>query len=258
MSLFWKELFRRPGTQLKMSTVYHPQTDGQTEVANRCLEAYLRCLTGTKPKQWPNHLAWAEFWFNTNFNISTKMSPFKALYGQEPPLLVKGADIPSRLEEVNQLSKDRDELLQELRNNLLKAQDQMKRYANNHRRELIFQEGDWVFLKLQPYRMKSLARKPNEKLSPRFYGPYKVIQRIGEVAYKLELPEDSKIHPVFHISLLKKVVKPTSSPQPLPTTLNKNWELQVQPEKIMQSRISENGRKEVLIKWQDLPHHEAS
>jgi len=81
---------------------------------------------------------------------------------------------------------DRDELLQELRNNLLKAQDQMKRYVNNQRRELLLHEGDWVFLKLQPYRMKSLARKTNEKLGPRFYGPYKVIQ-FGEVAYKLEL-----------------------------------------------------------------------
>ena len=137
MSLFWKKLFRKAGTQLKMSTAYHPQTDGQIEVTNRCLEAYFWCLTGTKPKQWPNHLAWAEFWFNTNFNISAKMSPFKALYGQEPPLLVKGADIPSKLEEVNQLSKDRDELLQELRNNLLKAQDQMRRSANKHRTELI-------------------------------------------------------------------------------------------------------------------------
>ena len=121
------------------------------------------------------------------------MSPFKALYGQESPLLVKGADIPSKLEKVNQLSKDKDELLQELRNNLLKAQDQMKRSANKHRRELVLQEGDWVFLKLQPYIMKSLARKPNEKLSPQFYGPYKVIQRIGELQVQSEKVMQSRI-----------------------------------------------------------------
>ena len=260
MSLFWKEMFRKVGTQLKMSTSYHPQTDGQTEVDNRCLEVYLRCLVGTKPKQWPKLLAWAEFRFNTNFNISAKMSPFKALYGQEPPLLIKGAEVPSKMEEVNRLSQDRDELLKELRENLLKAQDQMKKYADSHRRELTLQEGDWVFLKLQPYRMKSLAKKANEKLRPRFYEPYKVVQRIGEVAYKLELPDGSRIHPVFHVSLLKKAVKPTCIPQPLPAALDENYELQVQPEKVMQSRTTERGAREVLIKWQELelPHHENS
>ena len=91
--------------------------------------------------------------------------------------------------------------------------------------------------------MKSPARKPKEKLSPQFYGPYKVIQRIGEVTYKLELPEGSKIHPMFHISLLKKAVKPTCSRQPLATTLNENWEVPVQPKKVMQDIISEDGRR---------------
>jgi len=64
MSTFWSKLFKQAGTSLKMSSAYHPQTDGQTEVVNKCVETYLRCLTGTKPKQWPSWLSWAEFWYN--------------------------------------------------------------------------------------------------------------------------------------------------------------------------------------------------
>jgi len=104
LSNFWKVLFKATGTQLKFSSTYHPQTDGQTEVVNRCLEVYLRCLTGTKSKKWVFCLPWAEFWFNTNYNASSKMSPFKALYGHDPPHTLKGSTIPSRLEKVNKLT----------------------------------------------------------------------------------------------------------------------------------------------------------
>lgn len=136
------------------------------------------------------------------------MTPFRALYGQDPPLLLKGTTVPSWVDEVNKLTQQRDELLEDLRSNLLKAQDQMWDHANKRRRQVEYSEGDWVYLKLQPYRMKTLAKKPNEKLRPRFYGPYQILKKIGVVAYKLDLPADCRVHPVFHVSLLKKAIGP--------------------------------------------------
>ncbi|WVY91168.1 hypothetical protein V8G54_036682 [Vigna mungo] len=214
LSNFWKELFKQAGTQLRFSTAYNPQSDGQTEVVNRCLETYLRCMTGTHPRKWSQWLSWAEFWFNTNYSSSTKMFPFKALYGRDPPLLLKGSTIPSK--------------------------EQNKKQANKHRTEVEFQVGDWVYLKLQPYRLKSLAKRPNEKLRPIFYGPYVVQERIGPIAYKLDLPAHSRIHP------------------PLPPTLTEELMLEVSPEELLDVRTSPTGDLKVLIKWQHLPSIENS
>jgi len=90
MSSLWSELSKQVVTTLKMSSAYHPQSDGQTEVVNKCLETYLRCLTGSKPKQSLTWLSWAEFQHNTNYHGSIRMTPFKALYSRAPPLLLRG------------------------------------------------------------------------------------------------------------------------------------------------------------------------
>lgn len=258
LSSFWKELFRVSGTQLKFSSAYHPQTDGQTEVVNRCLEVYLRCLTGSRPRKWVTCLPWAEFWFNSNYNRSAKMSPFQALYGREPPVLLQGTTIPSKIAAVNDLQVGRDELLSDLRANLLKSQDMMRTYANKKRRDVDYQIGDEVFLKLQPYRRRSLAKKMNEKLSPRYYGPYPIVAKIGAVAYRLELPAHSRVHPVFHVSLLKKAVGTNFQPQPLPAALNEDHELLVEPESVLAVRETTMGQIEVLIQWHSLPACENS
>lgn len=80
----------------------------------------------------------------------------------------------------------------------------MKKQANAHRREVTFEVGEYVFLRLQPYRQQSLARLRYAKLSPSFFGPYKILRSVGPMAYELELPSDSKIHPIFHVSLLRQ------------------------------------------------------
>lgn len=100
-----------------------------------------------------------------------------------PPGILKGTTIPSKVEAVNMLIEERDALLLELRGNLLKAQDQMRAQANKHRRYVDYQVGNWVFLKLQPYKLQNLAQRKNQKLSPRFYGPFKVLERVVQVAY---------------------------------------------------------------------------
>ena len=152
------------------------------------MNTYLRCFAGLRPKTWPQWLNWAEYWYNTNYHASTKTTPFHALYGREPPSLLKGNSTPSSVEEVNQLVQERDMMLAEIREQLLKAQNRMQSQADKHRRELELEVGEKVFLKIQPYKLKSLAKRQNQKLSPRYYGPFEVLEKVGSVGYKLLLP----------------------------------------------------------------------
>ena len=101
-----------------------------------------------------------------------------------------------------------DEVLADLKDNLAIALQRMKLFADCHRSEVFYELGDWVFLKLQSYKMKSLARKLNEKLSPRYYRFFQIIEKLGQVAYKLDLPPTCKLHPIFHVSRLKKALPP--------------------------------------------------
>jgi len=141
---------------------------------------------------------------------------------------------------------------------LLKAQDRMRAQANKHRREVEFEVGEMVYLKIAPYKLKKLAKRFNQKLSPRYYGLYEVLQRIGVVAYKLKLPEDTRVHPVFHASLLKKAITPNIEPQPLPPCMNEDWHLEPGPDKVLDQRLNAQGEVEVLVKWEGLPEFENS
>jgi hypothetical protein len=130
----------------------------------------------------------------------------------------------------------------------------MKQQADQHRSERVFQEGDQVFLRLQPYKKTSLKDQGHHKLAPKFYGPYQIIKRIGSVAYKLALPTTSKIHPVFHVSCLKKVVGQNCRVQTILPELDEEGSMWLQPEAVLNNQEHQLcGRtiKEVLIKWKD-------
>jgi hypothetical protein len=204
LSNFWRELFGLAGVALRMSSAYHPQTDGQTERANQCMETFLRCFVHAVPTRWSSWLSLAEFWYNTTEHSALVRSPFQVLYGHSPRHF--GIDSASVLVNPNVSSwlQEREVMQSLVKQHLHRAQDRMKRQADKGRSERQFKVGDMVFLKLQPYVQSSLAPRSNQKLAFKFFGPYKVVQRIGSVAYKLDLPVGSTVHPVFQVSQLRQ------------------------------------------------------
>lgn len=142
--------------------------------------------------------------------------------------------------------------LDELKFQLMCAHQLMKNNEDKHRRDVHFVEGDDVFLKLQPYRQKSLACNYNEKLTPRFYGPYKIKKNIGKATYELLLPSYSRIHPVFHVSQLM-LAKGTYIPNSLHVHIVETLELKARPDTVMNTRYRIDGALELLIQWAGLP-----
>ena len=137
----------------------------------------------------------------------------------------------------------------------------MKQQVDQHRLERQFQEGDQVFLRLQTYKKTSLKGKGCQKLSPKLYGPYQVLQRIGEVAYKLAFPPTAKIHPVFHVSCLKKVIGNNYRIQTSLSELDEEGSIWLEPEQVLDTRVKQlRGRmiKEVLVKWKDTSPEDAT
>jgi len=191
VSNFWKQLFTKYKIQLNLSTAYHPQTDGQSERVNQCLEMYLRCAVHDSPLTWKSWLSLAELWYNTSVHSSLGCTPFKALYGYDANLGAIPTITPDTNPDVNEVIQNRKFHLQSLKEHLARAQNKMKQTADTKRTDFQFTVGDQVLLKLQPYTQSSVANRPFPKLAYKYYGPYTILQRIGQVAYKLQLPENS-------------------------------------------------------------------
>jgi ribosomal protein L21E len=236
-STMWQSLFKAMGVQLHLTSAYHPQTDGQTERVNQCLENYLRCMCFNSPKRWHYWLSVAEWWYNTSFHTSLQMTPFQILYGFPPPMVAEVilSDCPD-ITAQEQL-RNRQLALQVIKDNLLKAQARIKQQADKHRTEREFTVGDMVYLKIQPYRHTSLSTHKSLKLHSKFYGPFRVLARIGKAAYKLLLPTGCTLHDVFHVSQLKKHIGPQVVPSTELPLIDAKGTIKVAPDTILDRRM---------------------
>ncbi|KAI3822262.1 hypothetical protein L1987_09850 [Smallanthus sonchifolius] len=190
--------------RLDMSTTYHPQTDGLTEHTIQTLKDMLRAYLIDFGNSWETHLPLVEFSYNNSYHTSIKAAPFEALYGRKCRSPIFWAEVGDSQLTGPELVLETSEKIVQIRNRMAAARDRQKRYANKRRKPLEFQVGDMVLLKVLPW--KGVIRFGKRgKLNPRYVGPFKILKRIGPVAYQLDLHEGlSDVHNVFHVSNLKK------------------------------------------------------
>ena len=258
-SHFWTEFFFQCEVQQAMSTSYHPQTDGQTERVNRVVEDYLRHYVDTHQSNWKNLLPMAEFAFNNATHDSTGFSPFYLNYGFNPriPHIFGSAhtDASHRVPEVTTTIQNIQSAINAAKQALEKSQQRQKRYADTKRQEMHFSVGDSVLLKTTNLKLKQGGTK---KLLPRFIGPFTIIAKINDVAFKLDLPRQLRYHPVFHASLLRHYTENTRCKAP-PLPLIIDGEVEYEVEDIIDHRpiqfpVRTDGRNNKKSKPQPLEY----
>jgi hypothetical protein len=255
-SRFWERLHVALDTQLHFSSAYHPQTDGQTERVNQILEDMLRACALQYGRSWDKSLPYAEFSYNNSYQESLKMAPFELLYGRRCRTLLFWSKMGERKVFRPDILEEAEKQVHMVRENLRVAQSRQKSYADHRRRELSFEVGDFVYLKVSP--MRGLCHfKVRGKLAPRFIGPFKVLKKRGEVAYQLELsPQLSVVHDVFHISQLEKCLRVPEEQIPMEDLdAKEDLSYQEHPVRILETseRVTQNKRiKLCKVQWS---HH---
>ena len=243
-SHFWSELTRLLGIKRDLSTAFHPESDGQTERTNQILEQYLRCYVDYLQDDWVKYLPLAEFAYNSKVQSSLGVSPFEANYGFTPTTL-NVPSLDSYVPSVQETVRDLKFLNEYLETELKHAQDRMAFHANKKRKPAPeFSIGQLVWLN----RRNIETKRPSSKLDHKRIGPYKVKRQINGNAYELELPNDMRIHPVFHVSLLSPAnLDPERvSPKPMPVIIDGNEEFEV--EEVLDSRIHRK-RLQYRVAW---------
>ncbi|GJR93691.1 putative reverse transcriptase domain-containing protein, partial [Tanacetum coccineum] len=203
------------GTQLDMSTAYHPQTDGQSERTIQTLEDMLRACVIDFGKGWDRHLPLVEFYYNNSYHTSIKAAPFKALYGCKCRSPIYWAKVGDAQLTGPEIVHETTEKIIQIKKRIQAARDRQKSYVDRSRNPLEFEAGDKVMLKVSPW--KGVIRFGKRgKLNPRYIGPFKILAKVGTLAYRLELLDQlSRVHSTFHVSNMKKCFSDESLAIPL-------------------------------------------
>ena len=263
---FWRALWKCLGTQLTMSTAFHPQTDGQTERANRTLEEMLRSYVGFQQKDWDEHLVAAELAFNASKHASTGFTPFYLNGGREVTvpldLAIEEARTtrqPDAAARIQQLHRS----LEAAKEHLLKAQRRQAHHADKHRREVLFKVGDEVLLSTAHLKLIGGGDR-TAKFTYKYIGPFKIKRVVNNNAYELELPPQLQIHPVLNVSRLKAYhdgrvafpLRTRADTQPPPALTSSDGD-EYEVESILAKR-GKGARTQYLVRWKGWPVWEAT
>ena len=252
-SAFWKQVVEALGSKCDFSTSFHARTDGLTERTNRTIEEIVRPFVSPTMLNWPDLLPCVEFALNDRVHEVTRMTPFFMTYGYHPlkPVdIAMARDVEGKKtsDEIHAAWKRARELIEE-------ASRKAKTRFDSHVREVPFVEGDQVWLSSKNFNWKFGTKK----FCPKWLGPFKVIGAIGEVAFKLRLPEEWRMHNVFHASLLKPFVPGTRYKAPRPAYIDEDgipvWDLEC----VLKHKDPTNsGSRSYLVAWKNFGPEYAS
>ena len=264
---FWRAFWTQLGTTLTMSTAYHPQSDGQTERANRTLEEMLRSVINFRQDDWDQHLSSAEMAINNAKQASTGFSPFYLNYGQEASMpldrALSGLLPPNNPDASERIRRLKDSLSL-ARSNIEKAQTRQSKYADQHRRDVKLVVGDQVLLSTKHLKLVG-ADKRTPKFACQYLGPFKIKRVANANAYELDLPAAMRIHPVLNVSRLKVYhdgkasfpSRPTPNSRPPPEVTFENGDGQYEVESILAKR-GKGNRAQYLVKWAGYDQYEST
>jgi hypothetical protein len=185
----------------------------------------------------------AEYCYNTSYHASLKSTLFEATYGYPPSSLTDYIPGPTKNQAVEEQLQQQTWQIVEIKHNLAQAQEREKKQADKGRKEIQFKEGEWVYLRLQPFRQSSMPRNKDGKLAYKYFRPFKILKKVGSVAYQLDLPKEARIHSTFHVSLLKKWVGKGTIPEPRLPILEPKQKSQPEPAEILDRRSQISRRK---------------